>query len=83
MWDCMWDLPRLGNEPVSPALADGFFTIEQPGKPRGVFFFFLILIVYSSFSLYKVFAFFVLFMKSFPNTQWVRLLINNFYINIK
>ena len=75
----MWDLPRLGNEPVSPALADGFFTIEQPGKPRGgVFLFlflFLILIVYSSFSLHKVFVFSVLFMKSFPNPQWVRLLI--------
>ena len=25
---------RLGNEPVSPALADRFFTIEPPGKLR-------------------------------------------------
>ena len=29
----MWDLPQLGIEPVSPALAGGFFTIEPPGKP--------------------------------------------------
>ena len=29
----MWNLPRPGMEPVSPALADGFFTTEPPGKP--------------------------------------------------
>ena len=29
----MWDLPRSGIESVSPALADGFFTAERPGKP--------------------------------------------------
>ena len=28
----MWDLPRLGIEPVSPALAGRFFTTESPGK---------------------------------------------------
>ena len=28
----MWDLPGLGIEPVSLALADGFFTTELPGK---------------------------------------------------
>ena len=27
------DLPDPGIEPVSPALADGFFTLEPPGKP--------------------------------------------------
>ena len=27
------DLPDLGIELVSPALADGFFTAEPPGKP--------------------------------------------------
>ena len=27
------DLPDLRIEPVSPALADGFFTAEPPGKP--------------------------------------------------
>ena len=26
----MWDLPRSGTEPVSPALADEFFTAEPP-----------------------------------------------------
>ena len=30
-----WDLPGPGIEPMSPALADGFFTIEPPGKPSG------------------------------------------------
>ena len=29
----MWDLPRPGMEPVSAALAGGFFTTEPPGKP--------------------------------------------------
>ena len=27
------DLPDPGIEPVSPALADGFFPTEPPGKP--------------------------------------------------
>ena len=27
------DLPNLGIEPASPALAGGFFTVEPPGKP--------------------------------------------------
>ena len=31
----MWDLPRPGIEPVSPALASGFLTTGPPGKcPR-------------------------------------------------
>ena len=30
----MWNLPRSGIEPVSPALAGGFFTTELPGKPH-------------------------------------------------
>ena len=29
----MWDLPRPGLEPVSPALAGRFSTTVQPGKP--------------------------------------------------
>ena len=29
----MWDLPRPGIEPMSPALADGFFNNELPGMP--------------------------------------------------
>ena len=35
----MWDLPRPGLEPVSPALAGRFSTTVPPGKP---YFFFLI-----------------------------------------
>ena len=30
----MWDLPRPGLEPVSPALAGGLPTTAPPGKPR-------------------------------------------------
>ena len=30
----MWNLPRPGIEPVSPALAGRFFTTEPPGKPQ-------------------------------------------------
>ena len=29
----MWDLPRPGLEPMSPALAGGFLTTLPPGKP--------------------------------------------------
>ena len=29
----MWDLPGPEIEPMSPALASGFFTTEPPGKP--------------------------------------------------
>ena len=31
----MWDLPRPGPEPVSPALAGGISTTAPPGKPVG------------------------------------------------
>ena len=34
----MWDLLRLGIEPVSPALAGGFFPTEPPGKPSPIQF---------------------------------------------
>ena len=33
----MWDLPRLGFEPASPALAGGLLTTEPPGKPQMTF----------------------------------------------
>ena len=33
---CMWDLPGLGIEPVSPALASGLFTTEPPRNPSSV-----------------------------------------------
>ena len=29
----MWDLPRPGFEPMSPALAGGFLSTAPPGKP--------------------------------------------------
>ena len=30
----MWDIPGSGIEPMSSALAGGFFTTEPPGKPH-------------------------------------------------
>ena len=33
----MWDLPRPGLEPVSPALAGRFSTTAPPGKPPNFF----------------------------------------------
>ena len=35
----MWDLPRPGLEPVSPALAGGLSTTAPPGKPPNLLFF--------------------------------------------
>ena len=31
-WSLVWDLPRPGIKPASPALADGFLTTGPPGK---------------------------------------------------
>ena len=31
------DLPKAGIEPVSPALAGGFFTTEPPGNPTAIY----------------------------------------------
>ena len=33
----MWDLPRPGLKPMSPALAGGLSTTAPPGKPSNVF----------------------------------------------
>ena len=33
----MWDLPRPGLEPMSPALAGRFSTTAPPGKPMTLF----------------------------------------------
>ena len=35
----MWDLPRPGLEPMSPALAGGFSTTAPPGKPQTIYFY--------------------------------------------
>ena len=35
----MWDLPRPGLEPVSPALAGRFSTTAPPGKPLATHFY--------------------------------------------
>ena len=49
----MWDLPTPGIEPVSPALASGFFTTEPPGKPYGA----VLIVPTSTFDLIHVFPF--------------------------
>ena len=33
----MWDLPRPGREPVSPALVGGLFILASLGKPSVLF----------------------------------------------
>ena len=37
----MWDLPRPGLEPVSPALAGRFSTTAPPGKPLYFYIYYL------------------------------------------
>ena len=41
----MWDLPRPGLEPVSPALAGRFSTTAPPGKPQSYYFLFFTLLM--------------------------------------
>ena len=40
----LWDFPRPGLEPVSPALAGRFSTTAPPGKPPGWFFYCIALV---------------------------------------
>ena len=68
----MWDLPRPGFEPVSPALAGRFSTTAPPGKPWFFFFylkiFFLIIIFYfNNFILfYFILIYFIFFLFFLP-----------------
>ena len=43
----MWDLPRPGLEPVSPALAGRFSTTAPPGKPITVSFFVFVFVFFT------------------------------------
>ena len=45
----MWDLPRPGLEPVSPALAGRFSTTAPPGKPPLFFNVYLLKYIWASF----------------------------------
>ena len=49
----MWDLPRPGLEPVSPALAGRLSTTAPPGKPEQF--------VFNMYLLFSVFIFFIIF----------------------
>ena len=42
----MWDLPRLGLDPTSPALAGGFLTNAPPGKPQNSLSYLIYIITY-------------------------------------
>ena len=53
-----WDLPRLGLEPVSPALAGRFSTTAPPGKPWMSVFYHMCLLQIFSPSLWLIFSFF-------------------------
>ena len=60
----MWDLPRPGLEPVSPALAGRFSTTAPPGKPRRIFklpFFFKRLLKIFIYLFIYLFIYFILF----------------------
>ena len=51
----MWDLPRAGTKPMSPALTGGFFITEPAGKPAVVClstFLFVCCADFSSFSFF-------------------------------
>ena len=60
----MWDLPRPGLEPVSPALAGRFSTTVPPGKPVNTSFFLLF-----SFLFVLLFHFFRKRSDGFPDTR--------------
>ena len=44
----MWDLPRPGLEPVSPALAGRFLTTVPPGKPPSSSFFLFTFVLFTN-----------------------------------
>ena len=56
----MWDLPRPGLEPVSPALAGRFSTTAPPGKPRKSEFFVFLSFVFFLSEVYEKFHVFLL-----------------------
>ena len=53
----MWDPPRPGLEPVSPALAGRFSTTAPPGKPRSSIVFQILLIIIQSTFIFKIIHF--------------------------
>ena len=65
----MWDLPRPGLEPMSPALAGGFSTTAPPGKPHTSFLFHGILLSILLLSVQRVFKFKVCLLQTAYN--WV------------
>ena len=68
----MWDLPRPGLEPVSPALAGGFLTTEPPGKSHPLDSFFHPFCVLDPLSSSFLVDFLVFCGEHFPGTSWER-----------
>ena len=66
----MWNLPRPGLEPTSPALAGGFLTTVPPGKSLVFFFFMIALAIQHLLWFHKNFRIFV-----FPMENAVGILI--------
>ena len=64
----MWDLPGLGLEPVSPALAGGFLTTAPPGKPCLFKLKVILAILLLAFIFHLIF--YVTSVTTFPCTFW-------------
>ena len=52
----MWDSPRSGIEPMSPALAGRLFTTEPLGKPPWLYTFKTSLYILDNYPLYQIFS---------------------------
>ena len=80
----MWDLPRPGLEPVSPALAGRFSTTAPPGKPKNMKFFKPLIVALfcwvcyrrSSMSLFSVYFFSFFFSQLTPAHPFLLLLLS-------
>ena len=59
----MWDLPRPGLEPVSPALAGRLSTTAPPGKPCFTILFIFFIFYFFYFLFFFIFYFFIFFIQ--------------------
>ena len=71
----MWDFPRSGIRPMSPELADRFFTTEPPGSPSVSFYFFIFIFLINLI----FFGLFLLKWLDFKSDEWKHFLANSYY----